>query len=217
MHFIKIDTENWNRKETFNRFIKDNPCSYSMTVNLDITNFLSQVRAKRIKFFPTFLYLLSRTVNMHSEFRMGFDEEKNLGYYSCSNPLYTIFHSEPETFTTVWSEYDEDYNTFILNYNTDMAQYRLDEKISKPLALPNYFNVSSIPWTSFTGFNLNLQNGYDYLSPIFTIGKYYEDNEKTLLPLAIQVNHAVCDGYHLARFVNDLQDDLYLIDSRSIL
>lgn len=25
-------------------------------------------------------------------------------------------------------------------------------------------------------------------------------------PLAIQVHHAVCDGFHLCRFVNELQD-----------
>lgn len=37
----------------------------------------------------------------------------------------------------------------------------------------NLFNVSCIPWSSFTGFNLNLQNGYDYFLPIFTIGKYF--------------------------------------------
>ena len=27
-----------------------------------------------------------------------------------------------------------------------------------------------IPWSTFDGFNLNLQKGYDYLIPIFTMG-----------------------------------------------
>ena len=66
--------------------------------------------------------------------------------------------------------------------------------------------MSCIPWTNFTGFNLNLQQGYEYLLPIFTIGKYFSDEEKILLPLAIQVHHAVCDGFHLSRFINDLKD-----------
>jgi chloramphenicol O-acetyltransferase type A len=63
-----------------------------------------------------------------------------------------------------------------------------------------------IPWTSFTGFNLNLQKGYDYFPPIFTIGKFYEENEKYMLPLALQVHHAVCDGFHATRFINGLQE-----------
>ena len=28
---------------------------------------------------------------------------------------------------------------------------------------------------------------------------------KTLLPLAVQVHHGVCDGFHLCRFLNGLQ------------
>ena len=86
-----------------------------------------------------------------------------------------------------------------------MARYRNAPELSKPPAGKNLFNVSCIPWSSFTGFNLNLQNGYDYFLPIFTIGKYFSDGGKMRLPLAVQVHHAVCDGYHLSRFMNGLQ------------
>ena len=78
--------------------------------------------------------------------------------------------------------------------------------IGKPDVPENVFNVSMIPWSTFDGFNLNLQKGYDYLIPIFTMGKYYRDDEKIILPLAIQVHHAVCDGFHICRFVNELQE-----------
>ena len=63
-----------------------------------------------------------------------------------------------------------------------------------------------IPRATFEGFNLNLQKGYDYLKLIFTMGKYYEGNGHTLIPLAIQVHHAVCDSFHVDRFVNELQE-----------
>ena len=61
------------------------------------------------------------------------------------------------------------------------------------------FNVSAVPWTSFTGFNLNLQKGYGYLPPIFTLGKYRTEHGRTLLPLAVQVHHAAADGFHVGR------------------
>ncbi len=209
MLFNKIDLDNWSRKETYQSFMENNPCTYSITVNLDVSKFLPLTKSKNLKFFPSFLFALSHTVNRHKEFRMSFDKDKNLGYYSYSNPLFTVFHDETETFSTVWSEYDSDFDIFMQNYISDMAKYKNDAKNSKPLNENNYFNVSLIPWTSFTGFNLNLQNGYDYLSPIFTIGKYFTDNDKTLIPLAIQAHHAVCDGYHISKFINDLQDLLY--------
>ena len=75
----------------------------------------------------------------------------------------------------------------------------------KPNAQENIFNVSMIPWSTFDGFNLNLQKGYDYLIPIFTM-KYYKEDNKIILPLAIQVHHAVCDGFHVCRFVKQVQE-----------
>jgi chloramphenicol O-acetyltransferase type A len=37
------------------------------------------------------------------------------------------------------------------------------------------------------------------------MGKYFERDGKRLLPLAIQVHHAVCDGYHVGLLVDKLQ------------
>ena len=51
-----------------------------------------------------------------------------------------------------------------------------------------------------------LHLGMGSMSTIFTIGKYFEQGEKILLSLAIQVHHGVCDGFHLSRFINDLQE-----------
>lgn len=78
------------------------------------------------------------------------------------------------------------------------------------MPIENIDTVMFAPWTSFDGFHLNLQKGYAYLLPIFTIGKFYKENETYLLPLAIQVHHAVCDGFHVCRFVNELQKELSL-------
>ena len=92
-------------------------------------------------------------------------------------------------------------------YEDDIRRYgdRL-QMDGKPNVPANTFPVSMIPWATFEGFNLNLQKGYCYLTPIFTMGKYYEENGCVTLPLAIQVHHAVCDGFHVCRFINELQE-----------
>lgn len=206
--FNKIEIKNWSRQSSYNHYFDSVPCTYSMTVNLDITNFLKAIRVNNQKLFPVMLYALSQIVNSRKEFRMDIDENNNVGFYDYSNPCYTVFHNETETITNVWTEHTSDLESFIKSYNDDMSLYKSDFNNSKPLVGKNYFNVSCIPWTSFTGFNLNLQQGYDYLLPIFTIGKYFSDDNKIMLPLAIQVHHAVCDGFHLSRFIKELQDYL---------
>ncbi len=206
--FNKIDMQSWNRRESYNHYFDNVPCTYSMTVNLDVTGFLEAVRHRGLKFFPVMLFAISQIVNAHKEFRMDLDEDGCVGYYDYSNPCYAVFHDETETITNVWTEYSVDLGVFVDSYNDDMSRYKNECRSSKPLEGKNYFNVSCIPWTCFTGFNLNLQKGYEYLLPIFTIGKYFSDGEKVMLPLAIQVHHAVCDGFHVARFVNELQQYL---------
>ena len=69
----------------------------------------------------------------------------------------------------------------------------------------NCIDVSMIPWVSFESFQLNLQKGYGYLLPIFTMGQFYQEGDKTLLPFAMQVHHGVCDGFHASRSVRELQ------------
>ena len=43
--------------------------------------------------------------------------------------------------------------------------------------------------------------------------KTFEENEKTMLPLAIQVHHAVCDGYHVGKFIETLQANINKFDA----
>ena len=83
--------------------------------------------------------------------------------------------------------------------------------IGEPNAPENVFNVSMILWVSFDGFNLNLQKGYDYLLPIFTFGKFYKENDTYWLSLSVQIHHAGCDGFHVCRLINELQEILNIV------
>ena len=69
----------------------------------------------------------------------------------------------------------------------------------------NTFPVSMLPWAGFSAFHLHLQEGYRYLAPIFTMGRFHGENGRILLPLAVQAHHGVCDGFHLCRMANELQ------------
>ena len=106
MTFHKIDMQAWERKKRYEHYAEAVPCTYSMTVALDVTKLLCGVREKGLPFFPVVLYGLAREVNRHAEFRMAQDEMGNVGYYSHCDPCYTVFHKETESFTEVWTAYD---------------------------------------------------------------------------------------------------------------
>lgn len=206
MEFRLIDPNTWKRKEYFEHYFAHVPCTYSTTVKLDITG----LKNGQKKLYPSLLYGLATLVNQHEEFRMSINEDGQVGIFSDMIPCYTVFHKDTETFSNIWTEYSDDYSVFCDRYAQDLARYGgVERMMAKPNPPSNTFPVSMIPWTTFEGFNLNLQNGYNYLLPIFTFGKYYEENGKYYIPLSIQVHHAVCDGFHTCRFINELQEVLH--------
>ena len=55
MEFKFIDKDNWKRKEYFDHYFFNVPCTYSMTVKMDIIKILK----KKQKLYPTMLYYIT--------------------------------------------------------------------------------------------------------------------------------------------------------------
>lgn len=204
MDYTIIDRSTWNRKEYFEHYLSAVPCTYSMAVKLDITN----IRQKGLKLYPTMLYTLATAVNRHEQFRMSLNDRGELMLYAAMDPCYTVFHKGTETFSNIWTSYSEDYATFCSRYEEDCVRYgNIERFAAKPDTPENSFPVSMIPWATFDAFNLNISN-FRYLIPIFTMGKFFSENDHFYLPLAAQVHHAVCDGFHVCRFFDDVQSQI---------
>ena len=82
MAFHPIDLDSFPRREHYLSFIGNNQCSYSMTVNVDIT------ALGAYKLYPAMIWLLTRTVNEIPEFRMALVDGV-LGVYDDMHPAYT--------------------------------------------------------------------------------------------------------------------------------
>ncbi|WP_373964041.1 type A chloramphenicol O-acetyltransferase [Kosakonia sacchari] len=203
--YTTVDLSRWARKEHFEAFQTFAQCTFSQTVQLDITTLLKHIKAVGWKIYPTLIFLIAKIVNKHTEFRMAI-KDNELVIWNDIHPCYTIFHDETETFSSLWSHYDGNIHHFLDIYSEDVARYGNNlSYLPKEESRENVFFVSANPWVSFTGFNINIANMQNFFAPMFTIGKYYQQGEKILLPLAVQVHHAVCDGFHVSRLINELQ------------
>ena len=101
MAFEIIDINGWKRREYFEHYFTNIPCTYCMIVKLDIT----LIKKKRMKLYPAMLYYLATIVTRHPEFRTAFNQAGELGIYDEMLPGYTIFHEDTETFSNLWTEY----------------------------------------------------------------------------------------------------------------
>jgi len=71
---------------------------------------------------------------------------------------------------------------------------------------PNLFEISTIPWSGFSRFELQIEGAAEHLAPIVTFGRYSEDSGRTMMPVSIQVSHAVADGFHAARLIREFEE-----------
>ncbi len=206
MAFHRITPAELGREDIYRYFMEEAPCTYSMCVDIDVTELRAAAKARGTHFFAAFLYALTKAVNGRREFRMNFDETGALGYYDAVHPCYTVFHEQSQRFSDVWTRFDEDFDVFYRNYLADREAYGgAAQAPAKPYEGGNLFNVSCIPWARFTAFHLHLQKGYRHLPPLFTVGRFAEAGGRTAVPLAVQVHHAVCDGRHVSLLVADVQ------------
>ena len=183
-------------------------CKYNINVNLDITKLLKRRQELNIKFFPTMLYVIMKAIHNHQEFRMSFNENGELGYWEEVVACYTLFHPETETFTEIWSEYSPSFEKFYQTICADMVKYgkTTDQIKGRPDQPANFCSISNLPWLSFTGFGRDTYAENKLLYPVVTLGKYFNEGNKVLLPFSILVSHAVADGYHTCRLIKDITD-----------
>ncbi|MGE8205883.1 type A chloramphenicol O-acetyltransferase [Heyndrickxia sp. NPDC080065] len=205
MKFNRIDINCWERKEIFNHYLNQQT-SFSITRDIDISELYRMTKEKGYKFYPAFIFLVTQVVNSSKAFRMCFNSEGEFGYWDKLDPMYTIFDKKSELFSAISTNANGNFKKFYDMYVSDVELYNGAGKMFPKTPIPeNVVNISMIPWTSFTGFNLNINNNPNYLLPIVTAGGFINKNSSIYLPLSLQIHHSVCDGYHAGVFMNSIQ------------
>ncbi len=198
----------WPRRQIYQHF-RQNPCTFNVTVAVDVTAFRNRLRELKLPFVPALIYVICAVVNRLPALRMGLTDEDQPGVWDSVLPLYTVFHPETETFSALWTELGSSFGEFLENHRADAQNFSsLPDYLPKPGTPPNTLNISVAPWLGFSAFELNLQYGADYLLPIFTVGQYQDSAGQLLMPVALRANHAACDGFHIAQFYQELQREL---------
>ena len=198
----KIDLDNYNRRGLFNSF-KDRDIPYfSTTCNIEIQNLKKFVKLRNISFFISFSYLISVSVNRIPQLRHRIIDGE-LYEFKIVDPGYTVLLDD-ETFSFCDSKFFEDFDTY---YKYAIA--RIEEVKNRPdqnNADKNHmFFITSIPWFSFTSFVHPYDKLYSSI-PIITIGKYFEQGDSWLIPIAMQVHHGVVDGFHVGKYYDCLEE-----------
>ena len=207
--FTPIDLRTWPRGEMFYYFSRMAPTGYSLTVRLDVTKMKAAVDAAGMKFFPAYLWLVTTVLNRQEEFRIA-EKDGQVGSYDHLTPLYAAFHEDDKNFSLMWTEYDDDFRAFHADYLRNQQAFGANHGVlarKDCLPPPNAYTVSCVPWIAFDHFAVHNYDNKPYYFPSVEAGKFITVDGRLLMPLSITCHHAVADGWHVSRFLEELQQE----------
>ena len=144
MKYTAIDLNEWNRGDLFQFYIDKMRIVMSMTVDIDVTNLKIYSKKNDIAFYPLMLWVISKIINSHDEFKYSWNTDGNLIKWDYVSPSYTDFRSQDETFTKMVTEYSDNLFEFYDRVAADRERYKNDRAVldNQPL---NFFDVSCLP------------------------------------------------------------------------
>ncbi len=204
MNYTTIDLKAWSRGDLFQFYIDKMRIVMSLTVDIDITSLKAYSRKMNMKFYPLMLWVVSKVINSHDEFKYGWGEDGALIQWDYVSPSYADFHREDESFIKMVSEYSDDLFVFYGRVMADRERHKKDRAVlaNQPL---NFFDVSCLPWVKYKHFDVHVFDEGKFLAPVVTWGKYEPENGKFMMPLTMNIHHSVADGFHLSRFFHEVQ------------
>lgn len=206
MNFTELNMETWERGAIFRHFINDLRCVMSMTVEIDVTDFLQVIHKKGYQFYPAMIWTVSSAINSREELRMGYDENGKAGIWDYVSPYYAHFYKKEERFVKLVTEYHPDCRVFHQRYLDDMERFRDLRWFDLKELPPNLFDLSCLPWVHYQSFDMHIFDSGIYLAPVVTWGKYTRNAQgRMTMPLSMNIHHAAADGYHLSRFFSDVE------------
>ena len=206
MNYKYLDMESYARRSHFAYF---NSLSYpyaGVTVNVDITGFLAAVRKKRLPFFLTFCYCVSRAANSIPQLRQRILKDQIIEFETCRTSHTVALEDETYCYCTLDSSMPfSDYLPYAIKAQEQAKAHKGIEEDSAD-TLDKFF-ISTLPWLSYSSLVQPVPMPADS-NPRITWGKYFEQNGTVLVPVTILCHHALVDGIHLSKFYSHLQEQL---------
>ncbi len=198
-----IDMASWDRKELFDYFCQMDYPQFNVCTPVDIMAFLQYVRDRGLPFYYATIFAVTAAANKVQNLRYRI-REGGVALYDRVHPSFTALSKDTGLFKYVVADMCPSMDEFIRNAGEkERAQKSLfgdgtDE------ARDDLLYLTCLPWVSFTHVSHTIKLDKDDSIPRISWGKYYTEGSRTLLPLSVQVNHALADGYHVGQFFEEL-------------
>lgn len=200
-----LDIDNWHRRHHF-EFFKDYELPFfNLCADVDVSELYA--RSKQTagpSFFLASFYLSLRAANEVEPFRYRLNGDTVI-VHDVVHGGSTVMRQD-ETFGFAYFDFDMSYGRF-----EDRGRKILDQARSSSGPLldrpdrDDVLHYSVIPWVHFTGFTHAQKLGSRDSIPKIVFGRHSERSGSRLMPVSVEVHHALMDGLDVGRFFERFQ------------
>jgi len=202
----ELDIQNWNRKQHFEFFKEFSDPFFSVTVQLDVTKAYQFAKRNNTSFFVVYLHACMKAVNAIENFKYRIEGDKVV-IHEIIHASATILRPDT-TFGFSFIHFSDDFEQFYQNFLLEKERVFIGNELFPPINSQDCVYCSAMPWLHFTGHKEPVNGAVLESVPKFAFGKFENINNNLLMPISVDVNHALVDGFHVGQFFQKFQDAL---------
>lgn len=201
----KIDIESWNRKEHYEFFKEFSNPSFGIVTEIDCTIAFNSAKENKVSFFASYMHKSMLAVNQTEEFKYRIINNEVV-VFDVIHAGSTIGRSDG-TFGLTFIPFSEEFETFNskLQKEIEAVQNCVGLRLNNEDTKYDLVRYSTLPWSSFTGLLHPTRNDSNESVPKITFGKAFSKDDKLFLPISVEANHALVDGFHIAKYLEKFQ------------
>lgn len=200
----KIDLGTWPRRKHFEVYRQFDYPHFNLTFAVTVTNFRSWVREQDSSLTLATTYLLARAANEFAPFRLRIRGEEVVEH-EFVHPSFTVL-LENELFSFCTVKYEAVFKAFIAAGETRIEQVRAQPTLEDEPGQDDLLFMTSLPWVHFTSMMHPIHMHPVDSIPRIAWGRIDRRDDQLVMPLSVQVHHALMDGLHVGRYAERVQD-----------
>lgn len=201
--FRKVDIENWNRKSAFHFYSNYADPFFEISGPVDFTDLYNYCKQNEQPLFLHYLHAALVAANRIPEFRYRFLNDAVVDFHRIYGGS-TIL-KEDKSFAFCYFDYYENVQEFCAHASRKIEEQKSVDWFEPASDQIDMIHFSTMPWISFTGMKHARDNNPRNAIPKIVFGKYYDSDKKKMIPLSVEANHCLMDGYHVGLFFQEVE------------
>ncbi|HEX4954062.1 MAG TPA: chloramphenicol acetyltransferase [Thermoanaerobaculia bacterium] len=197
----ELDLATWPRRPHFDFFRTFDQPFFNLCAEVDVTALVERCSGPGSpSFFLASLFLCLRAANEVEPMRYRLRGDRVI-VHEVIHGGSTLLRPD-ETFAFAYFDFQPDFEAFAAAAGPVIEEVKSGPPRLEPRPeQDDLIHFSPIPWVSFTSFAHARRVVPGDSVPKIVFGKHHASGSRRLLPISVEVHHALADGLHVGRFL----------------